>query len=240
MQSLMMSVLGNTTVPVNVMRILLVEDDAMIGESLKRGLRDEGYAVDWVRDGVEAIAALSDASAGHAVVLLDWNLPRRSGLDVLKHMRSAGNGTPVLMLTARNDLDDRVTGLDGGADDYLVKPFELAELKARIRSLLRRREGRAVAQLTHGSVVLDAVTHSVSQAGVPVQLTAREFSLLRALLEQPGAVLSRAQLEEKLYGWDDAVESNAVEFIIHSVRKKLGAVFIENVRGVGWRLKSNG
>jgi two-component system response regulator QseB len=236
----MMSLLDSPTAPAIEMRILLVEDDAMIGESLKRGLRDEGYAVDWVRDGVEAIAALSDLNAGHAVVLLDWNLPRRSGLDVLKHMRSVGNGTPVLMLTARNDLDDRVTGLDGGADDYLVKPFELAELKARIRSLLRRREARAVAQLTHGSVVLDPVTHSVSQAGVPVQLTAREFSLLRALLEQPGAVLSRAQLEERLYGWDDAVESNAVEFIIHSVRKKLGTGFIENVRGVGWRLKSNG
>lgn len=221
------------------MRILLVEDDAMIGESLKRGLRDEGYAVDWVRDGVAAIAALSDANAGHAVVLLDWNLPRRSGLDVLKHIRTAGNTAPVLMLTARNDLDDRVTGLDGGADDYLVKPFELAELKARIRSLLRRREGRPVAQLTHGAVVLNPVTHTVLHAGVPVPLTAREFSLLRALMEQPTAVLSRAQLEEKLYGWDDAVESNAVEFIIHSVRKKLGAAFIENVRGVGWRLKSD-
>ncbi len=222
------------------MRILLVEDDAMIGASLKRGLRDEGYAVDWVRDGIEAIAALDDASAGHAVVLLDWNLPRRSGFEVLQHMRSVGNTTPVLMLTARNDLDDRVMGLDGGADDYLVKPFELAELKARIRSLLRRREGRPSVQLTHGSVVLDPVTHAVHQAGTPVQLTAREFSLLRALLEQPGAVLSRSQLEEKLYGWDDAVESNAVEFIIHSVRKKLGTDFIENVRGVGWRLKGAG
>jgi DNA-binding response OmpR family regulator len=173
----------------------------------------------------------------YALVLLDWNLPREDGLSVLKHMRAAGNTTPVLMLTARVELGDRVAGLDGGADDYLVKPFELAELKARMRSLLRRKESRATGALSVGSLVLDPTTHTVQQAGSPVVLTAREFSLLRALMEQPSAVLSRAQLEERLYGWDDAVESNAVEFIIHAVRKKLGAQLIENVRGVGWRLR---
>ncbi len=220
------------------MRILLVEDDVMIGDSLKRGLRDEGYAVDWSRDGAQALAALSNAQAGYALILLDWNLPRQDGLSVLKRMRAAGNTTPVLMLTARVELGDRVAGLDGGADDYLIKPFELAELKARMRSLLRRKENRASGALTHDSLMLDPATHSVQQAGLPVALTAREFSLLRAFMEQPSVVLSRAQLEEKLYGWDDSVESNAVEFIIHAVRKKLGGGLIENVRGVGWRLKA--
>ena len=221
------------------MRILLVEDDEMIGDSLKRGLRDEGYVVDWSRDGAQAMSALSDSQVQYALVLLDWNLPREDGLSVLKRMRGAGNTTPVLMLTARVELGDRVAGLDGGADDYLVKPFELAELKARMRSLLRRKDSRASGALTVGSLVLDPTAHTVQHAGLPVTLTAREFSLLRALMEQPSAVLSRAQLEERLYGWDDAVESNAVEFIIHAVRKKLGAQLIENVRGVGWRLKTD-
>lgn len=220
------------------MRILLVEDDVMIGDSLERGLRDEGYVVDWARDGTQASIALSNAQAGYVLVLLDWNLPRQDGLSVLKRMRAGGSTTPVLMLTARVEIGDRVAGLDGGADDYLVKPFELAELKARMRSLLRRKENRASTCFIHGSLSLDPATHSILQSGLPVVLTAREFSLLRAFMEQPSAVLSRAQLEEKLYGWDDSVESNAVEFIIHAVRKKLGAGLIENVRGVGWRLRA--
>lgn len=219
------------------MRILLVEDDAMIGDSLKRGLRDDGYVVDWSQDGVQALAALDDQQNTYALVLLDWNLPRADGLTVLKHVRASGNSIPVLMLTARAELDDRVAGLDGGADDYLVKPFELAELKARMRSLLRRKESRSSGVLAHGTLTLDPISHTVLNSGTQVALTAREFSLLRAFMEQPTAVLSRAQLEEKLYGWDDAVESNAVEFIIHAVRKKLGAQLVENVRGVGWRLR---
>ena len=218
------------------MRILLIEDDRMIGASLVAGLRDDGYAVDWVQDGVSAVTALRDQQADYALALLDWRLPGQDGISVLKSLRSAGNAMPVLMITARDALDDRIMGLDGGADDYLVKPFELAELKARIRSLLRRRAGRAEPELVHGDLTLNPVTRTVRLRETTVTLSAREFALLHALLERPGAVLSRKQLEERIYAWDDAVESNAVEFIIHSVRKKLDASVIENVRGVGWRI----
>lgn len=218
------------------MRLLLVEDDAMIGESLARGLRDDGYAVDWVRDGPAALAALSDAQADFALAVLDWNLPRQDGLTVLRSVRALGNRLPILMITARDELTDRISGLDGGADDYLVKPFELGELKARLRSLLRRRDGRATTEIVYADLVLDPVTHTVRRGSSPIAVTPREFALLRVLMERPEAVLSRAQLEERLYGWDDGVQSNAVEFIIHSLRRKLGATLIENVRGVGWRL----
>ena len=218
------------------MRILLIEDDRMIGASLERGLRDDGYAVDWVHDGASAAAALRDTQAEYALALLDWGLPGRDGLSVLKALRNSGNAMPVLMITARDGLDDRVTGLDGGADDYLVKPFEFAELKARIRSLLRRRERRAQSALSHGDLTLDPIAHVVKLRDASIPLSAREFALLHALLERPGAVLSRQQLEEHIYSWSDAVESNAVEFIIHGVRKKLGPSVIENVRGVGWRI----
>lgn len=218
------------------MRILLIEDDRMIGASLVAGLRDDGYAVDWVLDGVSAAIALRDSAAEYALALLDWGLPGQDGLSVLKALRGAGNALPVLMITARDALDDRVAGLDCGADDYLVKPFELAELKARIRSLLRRRASRAEPELIHGDLALNPVTRSVRLREATVSLSAREFALLHALLERPGAVLSRAQLEERIYAWNDAVESNAVEFIIHSVRKKLDASVIENIRGVGWRI----
>jgi len=218
------------------MRLLLVEDDIMIGESLVRGLQDDGYAVDWVRDGVAALAAVQDRNAGHAIAILDWNLPRKDGLSVLRAVRASGNTLPVLMITARDELADRISGLDGGADDYLVKPFELAELKARIRSLLRRRDGRATSEIIHGAIVLDPVTHTVRLGGAPVAVTPKEFTLLRALMERPGAVLSRAQIEERLYGWEESVQSNAIEFTIHSLRKKLGSPVIENVRGVGWRM----
>ena len=218
------------------MRLLLVEDDRMIGESLVRGLRDESYAVDWVRDGAAALVALQDRQVEYSLAILDWNLPRRDGLSVLKALRALGSALPVLMITARDELQDRVSGLDGGADDYLVKPFELAELKARLRSLLRRKSGRASAELVHGSLVLDPVTHSVRLGEVPQNVTPREFALLRILMERPGAVLSRSQIEERLYGWDEQIQSNAVEFTIHSLRKKLGNAVIENVRGVGWRM----
>jgi two-component system response regulator QseB len=218
------------------MRLLLVEDDHMIGESLVRGLRDDGYIVDWVKDGAAALAAFQDTETPYAVAVLDWNLPRKDGLSVLKSARGAGNTMPVLMITARDELADRVSGLDGGADDYLVKPFELAELKARLRSLLRRRDGRASSQIIHGAIVLDPITHTVLLRDVAVAVTPREFTLLRALMERPGAVLSRTQIEERLYGWEDTVQSNAIEFTIHSLRRKLGNGVIENVRGVGWRI----
>jgi two-component system response regulator QseB len=218
------------------MRLLLVEDDHMIGESLVRGLRDDGYAVDWVRDGAAALAALQDRQAEFSIAVVDWNLPRQDGLSVIKAVRAAGNRLPILMITARDDLSDRISGLDGGADDYLVKPFEFAELKARLRSLMRRQDGRASTEIVHGKLVLDPVTHSVRLGELSVAITAREFALLRALMERPGAVLSRAQLEERLYGWDESVQSNAIEFVIHSLRKKLGSTLIENVRGVGWRM----
>jgi two-component system response regulator QseB len=218
------------------MRLLLVEDDHMIGESLVRGLRDDGYAVDWVRDGAAALAALQDRQAEFSIAVVDWNLPRQDGLSVIKAVRAAGNRLPILMITARDDLSDRISGLDGGADDYLVKPFEFAELKARLRSLMRRQDGRASTEIVHGKLVLDPVTHSVRLGELSVAITAREFALLRALMERPGAVLSRAQLEERLYGWDESVQSNAIEFVIHGLRKKLGSTIIENVRGVGWRM----
>jgi DNA-binding response OmpR family regulator len=218
------------------MRLLLVEDDRMIGESLVRGLRDESYVVDWVRDGRSALSALQDVQAEYALAVLDWNLPGRDGLSVLKAIRAAGNLIPVLMITARDELKDRIDGLDGGADDYLIKPFELGELKARLRSLLRRKEGRASSELVHGGLVLDPVTHSVRLNEESQTLTPREFALLRILMERPGAVLSRAQIEERLYGWNEQVQSNAVEFTIHSLRRKLGATLIENVRGVGWKM----
>jgi two-component system response regulator QseB len=219
------------------MRLLLVEDDHMIGESLVRGLRDDGYAVDWVKDGTAALIALQDRQADFSLAILDWNLPRQDGLSVLKSVRASGNRLPILMITARDDLADRVSGLDGGADDYLVKPFEFAELKARLRSLLRRQEGRASTEIIHGNLVLDPVTHSARLGELSIAVTVREFALLRALMERPGAVLSRAQIEERLYGWDESVQSNAIEFVIHSLRKKLGSEIIENVRGVGWRMR---
>jgi DNA-binding response OmpR family regulator len=218
------------------MRLLLIEDDPMIGESLVRGLRDDGYTVDWARDGEAGLAALQDPQAEFSITVLDWNLPRQSGFAVLQAVRRAGNRVPILMITARDGLSDRIMGLDGGADDYLVKPFEFAELKARLRSLLRRYDGRVTCEIVHGALVLDPVTHSARLREAPVVLTPREFALLRGLMERPGAVLSRGQLEERLYGWDESVQSNAIEFLIHGLRKKLGSAIIENVRGVGWRL----
>ena len=214
------------------MRVLLAEDDPMIGASIRRGLRQDGFAVDWVEDGRAAELALSEDV--HDALVLDLGLPKRSGLDVLAAMRRRGDARPVLVLTARDAVADRVAGLDAGADDYLVKPFDLDELAARLRALLRRGSGRAGPVLAAGGVEINAAMREVRLNGEPVAVSPREFALLEALLSRPGTILSRAQLEEKLYGWSDPVESNAVEVHIHTLRKKLGADFIRNVRGVGW------
>jgi len=214
------------------MRLLLVEDDRMIGESLRSALRLEGYAVDWVRDAAAAQSTL--ASERFDLLLLDLGLPKGDGLDVLRSLRDRNDATPTIVLTARDGLGDRVVGLDAGADDYLVKPFELDELNARIRAVLRRHSGRAQPVLTHGGVTLDPATRQVSKDGHPVLLSAREFAVLEALMVRPGALLSRAQLEDRLYGWGEEIESNAVSVYIHQLRRKLGADFIQNVRGVGY------
>ena len=216
------------------MRLLLVEDDPMIGESVQKGLQQDSFAVDWVRDGQAAELAL--ANGVYDLVVLDLGLPRKSGLDVLAGLRAGGNAIPVLVLTARDAVADRVKGLDRGADDYVVKPFDLDELAARVRALLRRRAGRADPVITHGDLVVNPATREASLAGRPLALSAREFALLEALLDRPGAILSRAQLEERIYGWGEEVESNTVEVYVHSLRKKLGAGFIRNVRGVGYMI----
>jgi len=216
------------------MRLLLVEDDPMIGASVQKGLRQDGFAVDWVRDG--HAAELAVANEVYDLLLLDLGLPKKNGLDVLAALRRRGNATPVLVLTARDAVADRVKGLDSGADDYLVKPFDLDELAARIRALLRRQSGRTEPLIRHGELTLNPSTHQATLRGVELALTAREFALLQILLERPGAILSRAQLEEHLYGWGEEIESNAVEVYVHSLRKKLGADFIRNVRGVGYMI----
>ena len=212
------------------MRLLLVEDDAMIGESLRLGLRQEGHTVDWVRDGKAADHALS--SETYELVLLDLGLPRKSGLGVLMTLRQKGNTAPVLILSACDAIEDRIAGLDAGADDYVTKPFDLDELAARIRALQRRGSGRAEPLLTRGDLVLDPATHRVTKGGHELALSQREFALLHALAERPGAVLSRVQIEQRLYGWGEEVESNAVEVHIHNLRKKLGSDWIRNCPGI--------
>ena len=212
--------------------MLLVEDDPMIGSSVQSGLKQDGYSVDWVRDGIAAELAM--ANGVYELLLLDLGLPHKSGLDLLESLRKSGASLPVLVITARDSVADRVKGLDAGADDYLVKPFDLTELSARIRALLRRQGGRSSPVLEHGQLLLNPATHEVMLGGAPVNLSVREFALLHAFLEQPGVPLSRAQLEERLYGWDEEIESNVVEVYIHSLRRKLGAEWIRNVRGVGY------
>ena len=214
------------------MRLLLVEDDPMIGNSVQSGLKQDGYSVDWVRDG--AAAELAMANGVYELLLLDLGLPHKSGLDLLTGLRKKGASLPVLVITARDSVADRVKGLDAGADDYLVKPFDLTELSARIRALMRRQAGRSSPVIEHGPLSLNPATHEVTLDGAPVSLSAREFALLHAFLEQPGVPLSRTQLEERLYGWDEEIESNVVEVYIHSLRRKLGAEWIRNVRGVGY------
>jgi len=218
------------------MRILLVEDDPMIGKSLRQALQGDGYAVDWVTDGEAAHTALRASPDAYALVVLDLGLPRRNGLDLLAALRRAGNRVRVLVVTARDAVSDRVAGLDAGADDYLTKPFSLDELSARMRALLRRDIAHEANLRRHREITLDPVTHRVTQGERAVELSAREFAVLAALLERPGAALSKAQLEERLYPWGEEVESNAIEVHVHNLRKKLGADVIRTLRGVGYAL----
>jgi len=214
------------------MHVLLVEDDRMIGESIRAALKQDGCAVDWLRDGRTADAAL--AYEQFDVVLLDLGLPEKDGLQILRTLRSRRNQTPVIILTARDAVADRVAGLDAGADDYLVKPFELEELAARMRAVVRRRAGHAEPVIEVGEIRLDPATREVTRAGERVVLSAREYAVFEALMRRPGAILSRAQLEDRLYGWGDAIESNAVSVYVHQLRRKLGVDVIRNVRGVGY------
>ena len=214
------------------MRLLVVEDDPMIGEAVTIALKDAAYAVDWVKDGATASSILEHGE--HQAVLLDLGLPKRDGLEVLRRLRQGGSSVPVIIITARDDVDDRIKGLDFGADDYLAKPFDVNELLARLRAVIRRQGGQAAPLLTNGKVSLDQSTREACSGDTVEILSAREFSLLQALLLRPGTILTRTELEERIYGWNEEVESNAVDFLIHGVRKKLGADVIKNVRGAGW------
>jgi two-component system response regulator QseB len=218
------------------MKLLLAEDDSMIGASMEQGLRIAGFAVDWVRDGKAAELALETGT--YALLILDLGLPRQDGLTLLGRLRQADNPIPVLIVTARDAVADRVAGLDLGADDYLVKPFDLQELVARLRAQIRRHQGRARPEMQIGTLSLNPITREVHLDGQPVHLSQKEFALLEALLEQPGRVLSKAQLEERLYGWGEEVQSNAIEVHVHNLRRKLGPAWIRNVRGVGYKIAS--
>lgn len=220
------------------MRILLVEDDRLVGEAVQQALRDAAYALDWVQDGETALSALSTQEYG--LMLLDLGLRRKDGFEVLRQTRKAQYRLPVIIMTARDTVEDQVRGLDGGADDYLVKPFSVHALLARIRAVIRRHQGFANPVLSNGVLELNPATREVTQQGQISPLSAREYALLYALMLRPGTLLSRAELEERIYGWNEEVESNAVEFLIHSLRKKLGATAIKNVRGVGWMVAKEG
>jgi len=214
------------------MRLLLVEDDTLLGDGIRAGLSQEGYAVDWVEDGTAAELALK---TGHyECMVLDLGLPKRSGLDILQNVRGQDNDIPVVILTARDTVEDRVLGLDSGADDYITKPFDLGELSARLRALMRRRGGRSTPVITHRGVTLDPASHEVRQDDQVVDISPREFTILQLLLENRGKVMSRSRLEEGLYAWNDEVESNTVEVHIHHLRKKLGSDLIRTIRGVGY------
>ena len=216
------------------MRLLLVEDDEQLGRATQAGLAEAGFAVDWVRDGVAADAALS--TEDFAAVVLDLGLPRRSGLEVLARLRAAGKKTPVLILTARDAIEDRVKGLDTGADDYVVKPFRLEELAARLRALVRRSHGAAAPVLKVGPITLDPATRAVTCRGRSVELSTREFGVLRELMLNAGRVLSREQLQSRVYRWGEEVESNAIEVHVHHLRRKLFAEAIRTIRGVGYMM----
>ncbi|MCF8198315.1 MAG: response regulator [Sulfuritalea sp.] len=214
------------------MKLLLAEDDAMIGASVQKGLAQSGYGVDWCRDGEASKRALSD---GHyALLLLDLGLPQQDGLSVLKWLRKSGNDIPVLIITARDAVADRIAGLDLGADDYLVKPFDLDELSARIRALIRRHAGRSRPEIEAGALSLNPITRVVKLKDQAVAVSQKEFALLEALMQSPGSVISRNELEEQLYGWGEEIGSNAIEVHIHNLRRKLGVDRIRNVRGIGY------
>ena len=221
------------------MRILLVEDDKMIAEAVSNGLKTARYAVDWVNNGNTAEQALN--SQQYDLVLLDLGLPGQDGLQVLKHLRQEKNNTPVLIVTARDDLDCRLAGLDGGADDYIIKPFDLSELLARIRAVLRRQSGQSTPLLNNGAITLNLTNYQVTLAEqpTPIELSNKEFAILQALMTRPGIIHSRADLEDKIYAWGDEVESNAIDFQIYALRKKIGKEHIKNVRGVGWLVSKN-
>lgn len=216
------------------MRTLLVEDDPLIGEAVRQTLRDASYTVDWVRDGQAALTAAS--TENYSAVLLDLGLPELDGLKVLKELRAKKDATPVLVITARDAIEERISGLDSGADDYLVKPFHVGELLARLRALMRRQGQDVSPVLRNGTLSLDPASHEVWYLGVQRQLTAKEFAVLSEFLRRPGVILSRSELEQRIYGWDEEVESNAVEFLLHSLRKKLDSSVIKNIRGVGWMI----
>lgn len=214
------------------MRVLIVEDDPMIGRNLALALKEAGLIADWVQDGIQGLEA---AKTGHyAVVLLDLGLPRKSGIDVLKSMRSSGIDTPLLIITARDGIDDRVEGLDLGADDYLIKPFSFKELLARIRAILRRQGGGAASLVGNGEITLNLASHEATYRGKTLALSAKEFALLHTLVAHPGTIYSRSQIEEHIYGWGEEVESNVVDVIIHYLRRKFDSEIIRNVRGIGW------
>jgi two-component system response regulator QseB len=216
------------------MRVLLVEDDPMIGRAVVAGLRDSGYAVDWAHDGAEAEIALSNGV--YELALLDLGLPRRSGLEILRGLRRSGKKLPVLIITAHDSVSDRIAGLDEGADDYLIKPFDLDELLARARAVIRRHEGRASPEITYGALSIDPAKRLVVFRGEQVDLSAREFAVLEALMKEPGAVVSRERLEDAVYGWGEEIESNSIEVHLHHLRRKLKPQLIRNVRGVGYRI----
>lgn len=216
------------------MRVLLIEDDRTIGEGLIKGLSDQGFTVDWTRDGGDAATVIRDP--GYAIVLLDSNLPGAQAVSLIRAARASGAETPILMLAAREDIGERVAGLGLGADDYVTKPFELRELLARIRALVRRRGGFATAVISAGAVELDMETHSLTFGGMTQVLPPREHALMLALMQRAGRVLSRKEIEDRLYGWEEEIESGAVDYLIHAVRAKFGRSIILNVRGLGWRI----
>lgn len=219
------------------MRLLLVEDDELLGDAVKAGLTQFGYVVDWLRDGEAAKAAIKSES--FELIILDLGLPKLSGLAFLQYMRQEGNATPVIILTARETVNDRIKGLDSGADDYMTKPFDMNELSARVRALVRRSQGRADSTLQYRNITLDPAAHSVYVDELMVNVPRREFALLQKLLENSGQVLSREQLMQSIYGWDEDVDSNALEVHIHNLRKKLNANFIRTIRGVGYMVEKS-